>query len=464
MNAFGWIGYWLLSSNLMIIGVGLIRHFYKDKIGSKWLNVLWAIVLIRLLCPILPSRNFNIISKINPIWRVNHIVQVATNNRKKIDQINYDVEEYPILGKENNVFGTWGQENNQQVITRLIVIGIGGSFFVGIYFIYANRRLRERLEKCPLIEETEIISCMEKIKEELGIKGEIQLIEGPSPMLVGILNPVIVIPVNYSIEEIKLMLVHECMHYKRCDQLFNLLQLMALSIHWYNPLVWLMTKWTKADRELACDANVLARGRSKKQYAQLLVEMASQKDGSIYLVQGMKHEGKNLEQRIKALYTKGKRNKKETIILAVIVGGMLILGLTNPGKEKGNLKENQWVNTINSDEMITLETGEEKKLIIDIPELKKGENQCIGPFTLEAGSRWNVSLDWEGEGVMYALCQQKLEPLFSDCQCIIKDGAIEEAFTVDKAGEYYFFIGYKNSIVPFDAMLKEIKGEIVIKK
>ena len=81
-----------------------------------------------------------------------------------------------------------------------------------------------------------------------------------SPCIVGILNTTIYVPkfiFKFSNSDVKYMLTHELIHYKRKDLYFNLLTISALLIHWFNPLVWILVNKIKNCREYACDAGVL---------------------------------------------------------------------------------------------------------------------------------------------------------------------------------------------------------------
>lgn len=75
-----------------------------------------------------------------------------------------------------------------------------------------------------------------------------------------LLNTTIYVPkfiFKFSNSDVKYMLTHELIHYKRKDLYFNLLTISALLIHWFNPLVWILVNKIKNCREYACDAGVL---------------------------------------------------------------------------------------------------------------------------------------------------------------------------------------------------------------
>ena len=95
----------------------------------------------------------------------------------------------------------------------------------------------------------------------LNVRAEVYLndqIQGP--LVSGVLRPLIFLPASLDFRDPELLrniLLHECAHIRRRDNLMKLAALLALCIHWFNPLVWLMVNWISRDLEEACDETVL---------------------------------------------------------------------------------------------------------------------------------------------------------------------------------------------------------------
>lgn len=97
------------------------------------------------------------------------------------------------------------------------------------------------------------------------------------PMTLGYLRPVILLPeADFTPEELEAVLTHERAHYRRKDVWVKLLLLLACSVHWFNPLVWLMNRRAAQDLEAACDETVLrARGPEYREiYANAILKSA----------------------------------------------------------------------------------------------------------------------------------------------------------------------------------------------
>ena len=86
---------------------------------------------------------------------------------------------------------------------------------------------------------------------------------GAGPAVLGTWRRRVVLPQDFDsafdAEERRLMLLHEGVHLRRGDNLWNLLATALLVAHWFNPIAWWAWRRLRADQELACDAAVLRR-------------------------------------------------------------------------------------------------------------------------------------------------------------------------------------------------------------
>ncbi len=71
------------------------------------------------------------------------------------------------------------------------------------------------------------------------------------------------------------------MHIRRKDNWLKSVMLLTLCIHWFNPLVWILSRYLASDLEMACDETVLRQydhgseaEENKKSYAMSLLAMA----------------------------------------------------------------------------------------------------------------------------------------------------------------------------------------------
>ena len=106
-----------------------------------------------------------------------------------------------------------------------------------------------------------------------------RLPSGHGPVVLGVLRPRIVLPVDFEERfdpaERSLMLAHEAVHQSRRDNAWNLVGYIIVVAHWFNPLAWLAWRWMRFDQELSCDAAVLGDVGSQpvRAYASALLKV-----------------------------------------------------------------------------------------------------------------------------------------------------------------------------------------------
>ncbi len=101
-----------------------------------------------------------------------------------------------------------------------------------------------------------------------------------SPFVFGLFQPKIVLPVNWkswSKTDFDIVIQHEISHIKQGDVWLNFLSMIVLSLHFYNPLVWILIKKISFYSEIICDNSAISTNRlNRKNYSERLLELASQ--------------------------------------------------------------------------------------------------------------------------------------------------------------------------------------------
>lgn len=77
------------------------------------------------------------------------------------------------------------------------------------------------------------------------------------PFILGLFRPRIYLPSDLSEPELGCVLAHEGAHLRRRDHIWKPLGWLLLSVHWFNPLVWLAYALFCRDVEYACDESVV---------------------------------------------------------------------------------------------------------------------------------------------------------------------------------------------------------------
>lgn len=104
-----------------------------------------------------------------------------------------------------------------------------------------------------------------------------------TPILVGVIRPMILLPpavlTGYTREQVAMILVHELAHVQRLDPLVNLIQRWIEGLLFFHPMVWVVSRWVRVEREDCCDALVVRHTGNPDAYAEALVRMASASAG-----------------------------------------------------------------------------------------------------------------------------------------------------------------------------------------
>lgn len=123
-------------------------------------------------------------------------------------------------------------------------------------------RLRRYLRRWATVETREEVCCQYAAQaQRLNLKRVPKLLACPGlevPMLTGLVAPALMLPQDASSEDgLDYALLHELIHYRRRDIWMKALVILTVSVHWFNPVMWLMVRQVDRDIELACDEAAL---------------------------------------------------------------------------------------------------------------------------------------------------------------------------------------------------------------
>ena len=129
--------------------------------------------------------------------------------------------------------------------------------------IFAYRRCLKLLRSVSVsAEDTAAAGICRSVALELKIRRRIPVYyckETFSPMLAGILKPCILLPeIDLMPSELYDIFRHELIHYRRKDILYKWMIQLAVSIHWFNPLVYFMRRECDHACELSCDEKAIS--------------------------------------------------------------------------------------------------------------------------------------------------------------------------------------------------------------
>ena len=140
---------------------------------------------------------------------------------------------------------------------------------------------------------------------------------------------------HFTEEEIRHILLHELIHIKRCDIVFNHIGLLFCILHWFNPIIWTAFYISKTDSETACDEAVL-KYLSQPNYAKyaktlfLMLKYLSDVDHpKPQIVQTLINTYSEVHYRIKNISTFRKSNQVVILFSIILLLFIALIGFND---------------------------------------------------------------------------------------------------------------------------------------
>src|SRR5207244_8190758 len=119
-----------------------------------------------------------------------------------------------------------------------------------------------------------------RVRSWLGIKRDVRLLILPNtiePGVWGIRRPVLLLPESMAEQlndaELEAVMMHEMIHVARWDNLVANLHRFLCCLLWFHPIVWVLDRLLLAERERACDDEVIRLGGASDVYASSLLKV-----------------------------------------------------------------------------------------------------------------------------------------------------------------------------------------------
>ncbi|QOR35123.1 M56 family metallopeptidase [Clostridium sp. 'deep sea'] len=266
---------------IVLVLVKLLHKFFPQK----FIFALWAIVAFRFLFPLTISSKYSLINLI--AGRFAKAIHVKFGEtfipiRPPVTTTNFllAVKNYqPLVYKNDNI------ESLFNIISNFWFVGLVIAVIVAIVLYILTIK---QFKTATLVKgyEADLKNCCKKLKLSNNIKLK-QISKLKTPVVMGIVNATIILPTVIKEDYVNYILLHECSHIKRRDNLWRLVSIFITCIHWFNPFVWYFLYLCERDIEKACDEKVvtLISKQQVKEYASVLISL-SQKQTTPLLALG----------------------------------------------------------------------------------------------------------------------------------------------------------------------------------
>lgn len=331
------------TAGLAALAVLLIRLAMK-KAPKRWAYALWAVVFFRCLCPFSAESAvslFNVIPDRSPevleTSETSAIVSEINNRPAVMEQVETDLQDYGYTPYPVPVSAEPVKEasapvkkpvNKYAVIFAVWAAGASAMALYGVIsYILLMRKLKTAVKTEEGVYESDLIS---------------------TAFSAGFFPPKIYVPCGLFEEERKLIIAHERVHIRRLDYIVKSVAFIALTAHWFNPVIWLAFALMTRDMELSCDEAVLKifGAGEKKAYSEALLHVSMKRSGLAdnYKFMPLAFAETGIKSRVKNVLKYKKPTVAVTVIAAaVVIAACAALGTNAKSKAEDTDKEIKYV-------------------------------------------------------------------------------------------------------------------------
>ncbi|MCQ2432820.1 MAG: M56 family metallopeptidase [Clostridia bacterium] len=226
------------TASILVLFILVLRQLMKK--APKWVSVLlWGFAAIRLICPFGIESSLSLMPKTDWILKNYHQTAPAADLSEFAENLRTEV--FGMAGRPDTSAFVPGKIISRTDIfekfAALWLVGISAMLaYLAVSYIRIYRRTRSA----------------ELFRENIYISGNVV-----SPFVIGVIKPRICLPECMDAVSMSYVISHEEAHIRRKDHWWKLLGFFLLTLHWFNPLIWLAYILFCRDMELACDERVV---------------------------------------------------------------------------------------------------------------------------------------------------------------------------------------------------------------
>ncbi|KRU26700.1 peptidase M56 BlaR1 [Clostridium sporogenes] len=373
---FLWVLQASLTASIASLIVILILKLFNRHMGVRFQHALLIIIILRLIIPVNIPSNINLFNILFDKYE-NKILNIESKNDTKAAYnflskgkiyLNDKTRDSKVTSSSPSENISYNQKDTskEKIITSTLNIAsciwLIGVFSIALFFLIILCKFKVKIPELERISDLKIVSLLEECKKKLSINRNIAICacdDFKTPCIFGVLKPKIYIPkYKYSTNDYKYLshiFLHELIHYKRKDLIYNFLGTIAILIHWFNPMIWFIAKRMKLQGEYACDTYVLEiLGKEESiEYGMTLINFSKFISSSRKVPQlAVFFETKNqIKRRIKMIknFKKGSyRMPAAAVICCILAGGIMFTNGVTAKDMKGNTNVSAVINKENN--------------------------------------------------------------------------------------------------------------------
>lgn len=384
---------WVLSSCVLIGTVIAIRAGFGKRMRPGLRYALWALVLLRLLYPgtVLSSpvsvqgvaEQTEVVQNFEAVCDVNSIEHMANGSVEGFNRYAL-MPERPVTVAEQVTPERFARMETairaRDVLEPIWAIGI---VVTAIAFLISNLRFYHTLRKrrkpmdadCPLR-----VYSVENLA---------------SSCLFG--NAIYVAAETAADEtQLRHVLAHELSHHRHGDHVWTFLRCVALSLHWYNPLIWWAAALSRQDSELCADAGALKQlGEAEREnYGTTLIELSAHRAPKASLLcaaTAMTNGKRLLKERVTMIARRPRMSA--AVAIAVVAIAVVAAGCAFAGAE---IEQHEF--PMNGENISNLDTDRILSQISKAERLEDSSLLCVNADNFEV--HLTSDFDWANDGAI----------------------------------------------------------------
>lgn len=261
-----------ITGGIIALAVLLLRIPLKR--APRWITcALWMVVFLRLAVPVSFSSQLSLLSGIGaPAPENGAVTYFSTDTASPANHakssIANDSQTLPAtesFSQSANSLAPTPQASADPmqiwlaIGTIIWLIGmVGLLLYAAIQYLRLHKQVRDAVRTELDVFETDAVTA---------------------PFVMGILKPRIILPIGMKSNERESVLLHERAHIYRLDHVVKPVAFLILTLHWFNPIVWLAFRLFCDDLEASCDERAIrALDREKIAiYGEALLRLGTRK-------------------------------------------------------------------------------------------------------------------------------------------------------------------------------------------
>jgi bla regulator protein BlaR1 len=323
-----WLGNHLWQSTLFACAAALLTLAFRNN-HARTRHALWLAASLKFLVP------FSFLSNLGSYLVSSHApVGTRTVLYSALEQFGQPFAAQVIPGVSQTASATV-TPSPIHLLPALLIVWLCGFLVVAFFWLMRWLHVRHSIRGTVPLSEGREVEALRRLLREHGMPGAIKILLSRTslePGIFGIARPVLVWPQGISDRlddaHLEAVLAHEMRHVRRRDNLAAALHMLVEAVFWFHPLVWWLGTRLIAERERACDEEVLESGSDRQVYAESILKICEFCVGSpLTCVSGV--TGADLKKRIHRIMSQQVARKLD-VRRKLLLGAAVVLAVAAP--------------------------------------------------------------------------------------------------------------------------------------